>query len=116
MTVGNQSNSFVTDGRIVLARNYADEMAAKEPWATAYSCAERAVRTVFGRWLLDPTAAVRPDLIPLYFQLINRVESRLGVHRRANRDTSPSTPAIMLAHAAPTDDVHATGAAAAIAG
>ena len=116
MTVGNQSNSFVTDGRIVLARNYADEMAAKEPWATAYACAEKAVRTVFGRWLLDPTAAVRPEFIPLYFQLINRVESRLGVHRRPIRDTSPSAPAIMLPHAALADDVHATSAAAAIAG
>ncbi len=115
MTGSNQSNSFVTDGRIVLARNYASELAAKEPWATAHSCAEKAVRTVFGKWLLDPTAAVRAEFLPLYFQLINRVESRLGVHRRPSRDASPRAPAIMMPHSVMTDNVNAVTAASAIA-
>ena len=100
MTVSNQSTSFVTDGRIVLARNHASELAANEPWATAHRCAEKAVRTVFGRWLLDSTAAVRPEYIPVYFQLVNRVESQLGLHRRPTRKSSPRAPALIRAHAA----------------
>jgi len=86
--------SFVTDGRIQMATRYADAIAARNPWFTASECAGEAVRKVFGRWMQDHTAAIRPDCLPLYFQLINAVESRLGLHRRADHVTSPMRPAL----------------------
>jgi len=86
--------SFVTDGRLQLATRYADEIAARKPWFTASECAGEAVRKTFGRWILDHTAAIRPGLMPLYFQLINAVENRLGLHRRADFVVSPMRPAV----------------------
>lgn len=92
MTEIRWKHPFVTEGRIRLAANHASELAAKRPWASAHDCAERAVRTVFGRWLLDPTAAVRPDAMPLFLQLVNRVEGRLGVHRGRLPHSVPDCP------------------------
>ena len=86
--------SFVTDGRIQVATRYADELAARKPWFTASECAGEAVRKIFGRWILDHTASIRPDYLPLYFQLINAVESRLGLHRRADHVIRPMRPAV----------------------
>ena len=87
--------SFVTEGRLVLARNLAAEFAEKEPWASPGSCADKAVRRVFGRWLEEPSAAIRPRLLPLYFQLVSRVERDLGLHRRTGRRLVPSWPAAL---------------------
>lgn len=86
--------SFVTDGRLQLATRYADDVAARKPWFTASECAGEAVRKIFGRWLLDHTAAIRPGLMPLYFQLINTVEKRLGLHRKADFFVSPMRPSV----------------------
>ena len=61
MTTQSLDQSFVTDGRIELARNYADALAQKHPSYSGSECAEKAVRKIFGRWLLDHTAAVRPS-------------------------------------------------------
>jgi len=85
--------SFVTDGRIQLATRYADNLAATKPWFSASECAGEAVRKIFGRWLMDHGASIRPDYLPLYFQLINAVESRLGVHRRTDYVPHPIRPA-----------------------
>jgi len=86
--------SFVTDGRIQMATRNADALAAQKPWFSASECAGEAVRKIFGRWMQDHTAAVRPNYLPLYFQLVNTVESRLGLHRRSDRIVSPMRPAI----------------------
>lgn len=94
MTTSAFDRSFVTDGRIQLATRYADELAARKPWFTASECAGEAVRKIFGRWLLDHAATIRPDYMPLYFQLINAVEKRLGLHRRADYVRSPMHPAV----------------------
>lgn len=94
MTFVGSERSFVTEGRIQLATRYADDLAARKPWFTASECAGEAVRKIFGRWILDHTASIRSDYMPLYFQLINSVESRLGLHRRADHVTSPMRPAI----------------------
>jgi hypothetical protein len=97
MTKRALNQSFVTDGRIALARNYADALAAKHPGYGAAECAEKAVRKIFGRWILDHTAAVRAEYLPLYFQLTNAVESRLGVHRRPRYRARPVSPALRAA-------------------
>jgi len=86
--------SFVTDGRIQMATRYADALAARKPWFTASECAGEAIRKVFGRWIQEHTAAIRPEYLPLYFQLVNTVESRLGLHRRADPIVSPMRPAV----------------------
>lgn len=91
---------FVTEGRIEMARRHADDLAARNPDETAQDCAERAVRTVFGRWLLDPTAAIRPGCLPLYFRLVNRVEAAMGLHRRPRRAWMPDLPGAMAMPAA----------------
>ena len=97
MTSVGSDRSFVTDGRLQLATRYADELAARKPWFTASECAGEAVRKIFGRWILDHAASIRPGYMPLYFQLINAVESRLGLHRRADYVTSPMRPAVAAA-------------------
>lgn len=103
--------SFVTDGRICMATRYADELAARKPWLTAPECSGEAVRQIFGRWILDHTAAIRPKYIPLYFQLIAAVENRLGLHRRAAHDGEPVLPVMAAAARLPaTGNVPATSA------
>jgi hypothetical protein len=87
-------DDFITDGRAYMAVQLADEIAAREPDASAYDCAEKAVRKVFGRWLLDHTAAVRPDLLPHYVRLVDRVEQSLGLHRRRRPQVLPTEPAL----------------------
>jgi len=94
MNTSLSGRSFVTDGRIQMAARYADALAARKPWFTASECAGEAVRKVFGRWIQDHTAAIRPDCLPLYFQLVNAVEGRLGLHRRADHVTRPMRPAM----------------------
>ena len=94
MNTSQSGRSFVTDGRIQVATRYADELAARKPWFTASECAGEAVRTVFGRWIQDHAASIRPEYLPLYFQLINTVEARLGLHRRADYVVRPMNPAI----------------------
>jgi len=94
MTTQSLDQSFVTDGRIELARNYADALAQKHPSYSGSECAEKAVRKIFGRWLLDHTAAVRPEYLPLFFQLSNTVENRLGLHRRPSWRARPVPPAL----------------------
>lgn len=89
------SNNFITDGRVHMAVQLADEIAAKDPDASAYDCAEKAVRTVFGRWLLDHTAAVRWELLPHYVRLVDRVEQSLGLHRRRKSQVLPTEPALV---------------------
>ena len=88
------STNFITDGRVHMAVQLADEIAAKDPDASAYDCAEKAVRTVFGRWLLDHTATVRSELLPHYVRLVDRVEQSLGLHRRRRSKISPTDPAL----------------------
>jgi hypothetical protein len=92
-TTAGSDRSFVTDGRIQMAVRHAESLADRKPWFTASECAGEAVRAVFGRWMLDHTASIRPDRLPLYFQLVNSVENRLGLHRRADHVTSPMQPA-----------------------
>jgi len=94
MQTSPSGQSFVTDGRIQMATRYADALAAQKPWFSASECAGEAVRKIFGRWIQDHTAAIRPNYLPLYFQLVNTVESRLGLHRRSDRIVSPMRPAI----------------------
>lgn len=91
------NRSFVTAGRITMATRYADEIAARKSWLTASECAGEAVRQIFGKWILDHTAAIRPQFIPLYFRLIATVENRLGLHRRAEHDGEPMHPALAAA-------------------
>lgn len=87
--------SFVTDGRIQIATHYADDLAVRKPWFTASECAGEAVRKIFGRWILDHAAAIRPEFLPLYFQLVNAVEGRLGLHRRLDSPFIPASPAVI---------------------
>jgi hypothetical protein len=77
-----------------MATHYADALATRKPWFTASECAGEAVRKIFGRWIEDHTAAIRPDYLPLYFQLVNTVESKLGLHRKAEHVISPMRPAV----------------------
>lgn len=84
--------SFVTPGRITLATNYASGLAEIEPWSSAAACAEKAVWRVFGRWLQDPTAAIHPGHLPLYYHLVSKVESQMGVHRAPRRKAARSRP------------------------
>jgi hypothetical protein len=92
MTASNATKSFVTPRRIALARNLANEFAECDVRLSAPAAAEKAVRRVFGRWLLDPTAAVRPEYLPLYYQLIAKVESQMGLHRAPKRSARPTAP------------------------
>jgi hypothetical protein len=88
------SHTFITAGRVYMAAQLADEIAAKDPDASAYDCAEKAVRIVFGRWFLDHTASVRSELLPSYIRLADRVEQRLGLHRRRRSQVLPTEPAL----------------------
>jgi hypothetical protein len=97
MKEGVRNPSFVTEGRLVLARNYADELARRNPSYSASECADKAVRAVFGRWLLDHTASIRPEHLPLFFQLTNAVETRLGLHRRLRHRARPISPVLRAA-------------------
>lgn len=92
MSTKDLDTSFVTPGRITLATNYALELAEREPGWSAAACAEKAVRRVFGRWLEDPTAAIRPACLPLYCRLVSKVESDMGVHRVPRHHAAPSRP------------------------
>jgi hypothetical protein len=76
------SQTFITDARIAFAVRQAGEIAARDHDASAFDCAEAAVRQVFGRWLLDHTASVVPAQLPLFLRLVDAVEQRLGLHRR----------------------------------
>jgi hypothetical protein len=87
-------NDFISDGRIHMAVRLADDIAAKNSEASAYHCAEKAIQVVFGHWLLDHTAAVRPELLPDYFRLVDRVEQSLGLHRRRHSRPLPMKPAL----------------------
>ena len=89
--------SFVTDGRITLAKNYADELARQNRAYSTSECADKAVRTIFGRWILDHTASIRPEHLPLFFQLTNAVETQLGLHRRLRHRSRPISPALRAA-------------------
>jgi hypothetical protein len=90
----NFTQSFITPSRIGFAVRRAAELAARDLDLTAFDCAEAAVRTVFGRWLLDHTASVRPLHLPLYLRLVDEVESRLGLHRRRRSGRRPMDPAL----------------------
>ena len=76
------SQTFITDARIAFAVRQAGEIAARDHDTSGFDCAEAAVRQVFGRWLLDHTAAVPPARLPLFLRLVDEVEQRLGLHRR----------------------------------
>lgn len=93
MKMSLSDRSFVTDRRIELATRYAHDIAAAKPWYTGAECAAEAVRKIFGRWILDHTASIRTEYLPLYFQLINAVENRLGLHRRTTTAPQPMHPA-----------------------
>ena len=95
MNASLSNRSFVTDGRIQIATHYADDLAVRKPWFTASECAGEAVRKIFGRWIQDHTATIRPEYLPLYFQLVNAVEGRLGLHRRLGWPSVPASPAII---------------------
>lgn len=86
------STDFVTPGRIALARNLANEFAERDVRVSAPVAAEKAVRRVFRRWLLDATAAVRFEHLPLYYQLIAKVEAQMGLHRAPARPMRPTGP------------------------
>lgn len=88
------SQSFVTDARIAFAVRQAAEVAARDRDASAFDCAEAAVRQVFGRWLLDHTATVPPARMPLFLRLVDEVEQRLGLHRRRRYRPAPMHPAV----------------------
>ncbi|WP_193370002.1 hypothetical protein [Pelagibius marinus] len=88
------SQPFVTDKRIAFAVRRAGEIADRRREDSAFDCAAAAVRQVFGRWLLDHTAAVPPSKMPLYLRLVDEVEQRLGLHRRRRGVTLPQNPAM----------------------
>ena len=93
--MGMESNHrpFVTEGRLNLAKIRADALAQQRPWLTGVACAEQAVRQVFGRWLFDETGSISPQWLPLFFQLVSKVENQLGVHRTCKRwAVPPDTP------------------------
>lgn len=92
------SQPFVTDARIDFAVRRAAEFAERDRDASAFDCAEAAVRQVFGRWLLDHTATVPPAQMPLFLRLVDEVEQRLGLHRRRRSRPVPMDPA-MASHA-----------------
>lgn len=100
MSHASLATSFITEGRVQMAVRLADAIAAEEPEASAYDCAERAVRKLFGRWLLDHTAAIRPGLLPHYIRLVDRVEQQLGLHRRRAGPVTPSKPGMAAVAAA----------------
>jgi hypothetical protein len=95
------SQSYITDKRIDFAVRLADDIAARDLSLTAYECAERAVRRIFGRWLLEATGLVPAPQLALYYRLVDEVEQRLGLHRRRPQPFRP-WPAQALAepHAA----------------
>lgn len=84
---------FITDHRIQFAVNLANEFAEKDHLATAYECAEKAVRKIFGRWLLDYAGSVKPNFLPLFLRLACDVEQRMGLHRRRKPHAFPNQPA-----------------------
>jgi hypothetical protein len=88
------SQTFITDARIAFAVRQAAEIAARNHDTSAFDCAEAAVRQVFGRWLLDHTAAVPPARLPLFLRLVDEVEQRLGLHRRRRSRPLPMDPAL----------------------
>jgi hypothetical protein len=88
------SQTFITDARIAFAVRQAGEIAARDHDASAFDCAEAAVRQVFGRWLLDHTASVVPAQLPLFLRLVDEVEQRLGLHRRRRSRPLPMDPAL----------------------
>ena len=89
----NKTYNFVTELRIRFAVNLANEIAEKNHAATAYECAERAVNTIFGRWLFDHSGTVRAHYWPTYLRLVCDVEQRMGLHRRRKQHDTPNTPA-----------------------
>ena len=93
MRTTGDTQSFITDLRVRFAVNLANEIAEKNRTATAYECAEDAVHKIFGRWLLDYTGAVKPQLLPIYLRLVCDVEQRMGLHRRRKNDEIPNAPA-----------------------
>ena len=50
-----------------------------------------------GRWLLDHTAAIRPELLPHFVRLVDKVEQNLGLHRRRRSQVLPTEPALVQA-------------------
>ena len=91
--MGSHDRGFMTEGRLNLAKARADALAQQRPWLTGVACAEQAVRHVFGRWLFDETGSISPQCLPLYFQLVSKVENQLGVHRTCRRwAVPPETP------------------------
>lgn len=79
------------DAAVAIAR----AEAASHPAATASQCAATAVLRVFGPELLDADGQIRPGCQAAYWRLVNRVEGRLGVHRRRAQNWSPMVPAMM---------------------
>lgn len=94
------SQAFVTDARIDFAVRQAAEIAARDHDASAFDCAEAAVRQVFGRWLLDHTASVPPAQLPLFLRLVDEVEQRLGLHRRRRYGRPKPMDPALACHAA----------------
>ena len=79
---------------LAAAINHAQKLAEQKPWLSGPRCAERAVRDVFGQWLLDWSASIRPDFLPLFFQLISKVENQIGIHRCMERRSSFQPPPV----------------------
>jgi len=87
------SKDFITDSRIDFAVKLADGIAAEKHDLSAFDCAERAVRKVFGRWMIDHTGTVPTPEMPLFLRLVDEVEQRLGLHRRRGHRPGPTAPA-----------------------
>lgn len=112
MSSGPCDRAFVTTDRLVEATILAEKIARKHPGQSGGQCAEQAVRVVFGEWLLDWSALTKPACLPLYFQLVGKIEGRLDLHRCSRQKMVAPTPplpghspiplpmrAVLMAHA-----------------
>lgn len=70
--------AYATDQRLDQAVAAARAAHAAQPKATAFYCADLAVRQVFAPWILRADRSVRPDQTPGVDRLIARVERAIA--------------------------------------
>ncbi len=93
MAIEPTNRDVVTSKNLDAAADLASQIARENSDLSGAQCAERAVRGIFGAWLLDWSGSIKPDCLPLYFRLISKVEDKLDLHRcRRRRLNNPLPP------------------------
>jgi hypothetical protein len=82
MAIEPTDRDVVTSKNLDAAGSTASKIARENSDLSGAQCAERAVRRIFGAWLLDWSGSIKPECLPLYFRLISKVEDKLDLHRR----------------------------------